>query len=65
MITQLLPNSIVGYTFFKITGFHGAHLVIGSYLLIITIIRIVNNFFFKESFCIEVAARYRHFVDAV
>lgn len=64
---QLTLNSgIYGSTFFMLTGFHGAHVTIGSILLAVMLIRVLKGHFSpNEHFGFEAAAWYWHFVDVV
>lgn len=55
-----------GSTFFIATGFHGAHVIIGTILLSVSLLRLVNFQFTKNRhFGFEAAAWYWHFVDVV
>jgi cytochrome c oxidase subunit III len=55
-----------GSTFFMATGFHGAHVIIGTIFLIVCLIRAINGAFTpKQHFGFEAAAWYWHFVDVV
>ena len=57
---------IYGSTFFMATGFHGAHVIIGTIFLIVCFGRLLAGHFTKEShFGFEAAAWYWHFVDVV
>ena len=57
---------IYGATFFMATGFHGAHVVIGTIFLIVCLLRALKGDFTKENhFGFEAAAWYWHFVDVV
>ena len=57
---------IYGSTFFMATGFHGAHVIIGSIFLLVCLIRAINGAFTaKAHFGFEAAAWYWHFVDVV
>ncbi len=61
-----LGSGIYGSTFFMLTGFHGAHVTIGTIMLIVMFIRAYKNHFTKEKhFAFEAAAWYWHFVDVV
>lgn len=52
--------------FFMATGFHGAHVIIGTIFLIICLIRALRNQFTTEGHLgFEFAAWYWHFVDVV
>ena len=57
---------IYGATFFMATGFHGAHVIIGSIFLIVCTIRaFAGHFNPKQHLGFEFAAWYWHFVDVV
>lgn len=59
-------GSIYGATFFMATGFHGAHVIIGTIFLIVTLFRaLAGHFNSKQHFGFEAAAWYWHFVDVV
>ena len=57
---------IYGATFFMATGFHGAHVIIGTIFLFVCLIRAMRGDFTpKQHFGFEAAAWYWHFVDVV
>ncbi len=57
---------IYGSTFFMATGFHGAHVIIGTIFLTVTLFRaLAGHFTPKQHFGFEAAAWYWHFVDVV
>jgi len=57
---------IYGSTFFMATGFHGAHVIIGTIFLIVCFFRAWRgDFTAKSHFGFEAAAWYWHFVDVV
>jgi cytochrome c oxidase subunit III len=59
-------GSIYGATFFMATGFHGAHVLIGTIFLIVCLIRtMAGHFTPKQHLGFEFAAWYWHFVDVV
>lgn len=61
-----LSSGIYGSTFFMLTGFHGAHVTIGTIMLAVVLIRIVKGHFTKDKhFGFEASAWYWHFVDVV
>jgi cytochrome c oxidase subunit III len=63
-----IPNggNIYGSTFMMATGFHGAHVIIGTIFLIVCYLRAVRGDFTPEKhFGFEAAAWYWHFVDVV
>ena len=59
-------GNIYGANFFMATGFHGAHVVIGTIFLLVCLIRLQRGHFTKEQHVgFEAAAWYWHFVDVV
>ncbi|MEL6621483.1 MAG: cytochrome c oxidase subunit 3 [Pseudomonadota bacterium] len=57
---------IYGATFFMATGFHGAHVIIGTIFLAVCLYRVLRGHFTaKQHFGFEAAAWYWHFVDVV
>ncbi len=57
---------IYGSTFFMATGFHGAHVLIGTIFLTVCLLRaLAGHFSPKQHFGFEAAAWYWHFVDVV
>jgi cytochrome c oxidase subunit 3 len=59
-------SGIYGSTFFMATGFHGAHVIIGTIFLIVCLIRAMRGHFTPDHhFGFEAAAWYWHFVDVV
>jgi cytochrome c oxidase subunit III len=59
-------RAIYGSTFFMATGFHGAHVIIGTTFLTVCLARaIAGQFTPKRHFGFEAAAWYWHFVDVV
>ena len=59
-------DGIYSSTFFMATGFHGAHVLIGSIFLIVCLARsIAGHFKPEQHFGFEAAAWYWHFVDVV
>ncbi len=57
---------IYGATFFMATGFHGAHVIIGTIFLAVCLYRAMKGHFSpKQHFGFEAAAWYWHFVDVV
>jgi cytochrome c oxidase subunit 3 len=58
--------NIYGSTFYMATGFHGAHVIIGTIFLIVNLIRAYAGHFKDGNiFGFEAAAWYWHFVDVV
>ncbi|WP_285422749.1 cytochrome c oxidase subunit 3 [Pseudomonas sp. efr-133-TYG-103a] len=61
-----LDSGIYGATFFMLTGFHGAHVTIGTIILFVMLMRILRGHFDAEhQFGFEAASWYWHFVDVV
>jgi cytochrome c oxidase subunit III len=59
-------NTIYGATFFMATGFHGAHVIIGTIFLTVCLLRAyAGQFTPKQHLGFEFAAWYWHFVDVV
>ncbi len=59
-------GNIYGATFFMATGFHGAHVIIGTIFLTVCLVRAYKGEFTpKHHFGFEAAAWYWHFVDVV
>ncbi len=59
-------GNIYGATFFMATGFHGAHVLIGTTFLIVCLIRTyLRHFTPTQHLGFEFAAWYWHFVDVV
>jgi len=59
-------GNIYGATFFMATGFHGAHVIIGTIFLAVFLVRSYKGDFTpKQHFGFEAAAWYWHFVDVV
>jgi len=59
-------GAIYGTTFFMATGFHGAHVIIGTTFLIVCMFRLLAGHFTPaRHFGFEAAAWYWHFVDVV
>ena len=61
-----LGSGIYGSTFFMLTGFHGAHVTLGTIMLLIIWLRCAKGHFSKDDhFAFEAVAWYWHFVDVV
>ena len=61
-----ITSTIYGSTFFMATGFHGAHVLIGTTFLLVNLVRAYKGHFSpKHHFGFEAAAWYWHFVDVV
>jgi cytochrome c oxidase subunit III len=59
-------GNIYGANFFMATGFHGAHVVIGTIFLTVCLVRVYAGHFSPEKHVgFEAAAWYWHFVDVV
>ena len=61
-----LSSGIYGSTFFMLTGFHGAHVLIGTIMLGVVLVRSIRGHFTPtHHFAFEAASWYWHFVDVV
>lgn len=61
-----LKSGIYGTTFFMLTGFHGAHVTMGTIMLLIQFLRgLKGHFKADDHFGFEAASWYWHFVDVV
>ncbi|AJQ92777.1 cytochrome c oxidase subunit 3 [Gynuella sunshinyii] len=61
-----LHSGIYGTTFFMLTGFHGAHVTIGTFMLLMMFFRSLKGHFKpNDHFGFQAAAWYWHFVDVV
>jgi cytochrome c oxidase subunit 3 len=61
-----LQTNLFGSTFYVLTGFHGAHVLVGViYLLTMTIMAARGKIGPENSLNVEIAGLYWHFVDVV
>lgn len=61
-----ISDGIYGSIFFLATGFHGLHVIIGTFFLLYCFFQILKNEITKvESIALECAIWYWHFVDVV
>jgi cytochrome c oxidase subunit 3 len=61
-----LGSGIYGSTFFLLTGFHGAHVTLGTIMLTIMLLRVFRGHFTPDNhFAFEATSWYWHFVDVV
>ncbi|MBL4780597.1 MAG: cytochrome c oxidase subunit 3 [Porticoccaceae bacterium] len=61
-----LESGIYGSTFFMLTGFHGFHVTMGTFMLLIQLIRgLKGHFSADDQFGFEASSWYWHFVDVV
>ena len=61
-----INDSIFGSLFFMLTGFHGLHVLVGSIMLIVCLVRHLKYHFTNTHHVgFEAAAWYWHFVDVV
>lgn len=62
-----LDSGIYGTTFFMLTGFHGFHVFLGTFMLLVMFLRsfLKGHFKHDDSFGFEAASWYWHFVDVV
>jgi cytochrome c oxidase subunit 3 len=63
---EVTDATVYGASFFMATGFHGAHVVIGTIFLAVCLVRLlVGQMTPQKHFGLEAAAWYWHFVDVV
>ncbi|NJN53104.1 MAG: cytochrome c oxidase subunit 3 [Gammaproteobacteria bacterium] len=61
-----LGSGIYGSTFFILTGFHGFHVTLGTFILAMQLVRAFRGHFkADDQFGLEAASWYWHFVDVV
>ena len=61
-----LSSGIYGSTFFILTGFHGFHVTLGTFMLLVQLIRAIRGHFsHHDCFGFEASSWYWHFVDVV
>ena len=61
-----LGSGIYGSTFFMLTGFHGAHVTLGTIMLAVMLLRSLRGHFTPDNhFAFEATSWYWHFVDVV
>jgi cytochrome c oxidase subunit 3 len=61
-----LGSGIYGSTFFILTGFHGFHVTLGAFILLMQLFRAMRGHFKPDDqFGLEAASWYWHFVDVV
>ncbi len=61
-----LGSGIYGSTFFMLTGFHGAHVTMGTIMLAIMLFRVFSGHFTPDNhFAFEATSWYWHFVDVI
>jgi cytochrome c oxidase subunit 3 len=62
-----LEAGIYGTTFFMLTGFHGFHVTMGTFILLVMFLRstLKGHFNHDDCFGFEAASWYWHFVDVV
>ncbi len=61
-----LGSGIYGSTFFMLTGFHGAHVTLGTIMLTVMLFRVSRGHFTPDNhFAFEATSWYWHFVDVV
>jgi len=62
-----IDSGVYGTTFFMLTGFHGAHVTLGTFMLLVMFLRSVlkGHFHHDDCFGFESASWYWHFVDVV
>ena len=61
-----MGSGIYGSTFFMLTGFHGAHVTLGTIMLATMLLRCLRGHFTPDNhFAFEATSWYWHFVDVV
>ena len=62
-----LDTGVYGTTFFMLTGFHGLHVTMGTFMLLVQWLRSISKGHFKHDDCFgfEASSWYWHFVDVV
>jgi len=61
-----MASGIYGSTFFMLTGFHGAHVTLGTTMLAVMLIRVMKGHFTSDDhFAFEATSWYWHFVDVI
>mgnify|MGYP005842560127 CR=1 FL=1 len=61
-----LGSGIYGSTFYILTGFHGFHVTLGTFMLMMMMVRVLRGHFKPEDhFGFEATSWYWHFVDVV
>jgi cytochrome c oxidase subunit 3 len=61
-----LDSGIYVTTFYMLTGFHGAHVTLGTVMLMVSWFRSLKGHFnHEDQFGFEAASWYWHFVDVV
>ena len=61
-----MGSGIYGSTFFMLTGFHGAHVTLGTIMLAVMLFRVFSGHFTPDKhFAFEATSWYWHFVDVV
>ena len=61
-----LGAGVYGATFFMLTGFHGFHVLVGTTMLVVMLLRsIAGHFTADHHFAFEAVSWYWHFVDVV
>ncbi len=61
-----MGTGVYGSTFFLLTGFHGFHVTLGAFILLVVLLRMMKGHFSAEKhFAFEAGAWYWHFVDVV
>ncbi|MCH2190248.1 MAG: cytochrome c oxidase subunit 3 [Gammaproteobacteria bacterium] len=61
-----MGTGVYGSTFFMLTGFHGFHVTLGAFILLVVLLRMMKGHFSGEKhFAFEAGAWYWHFVDVV
>lgn len=66
-VNLTLDAGVYGNTFFMLTGFHGLHVTMGTFMLLVQWLRSVTKGHFSHNDCFgfEASSWYWHFVDVV
>lgn len=61
-----INDGVYGSTFYMLTGLHGAHVIIGTIFILVSLYRVIQHHYTKTVHLgFEAAAWYWHFVDVV
>ena len=61
-----INTGIYGSVFFLLTGLHGVHVILGSMMLMYTLVRfLANHFTANNHFAFQFSALYWHFIDVI
>jgi cytochrome c oxidase subunit 3 len=61
-----LADGVYGSTFYRLTGLHGRHVIVGTLFLLVALYRLARHHYTTTTHLgFECAAWYWHFVDVV